>query len=420
MASPLSLIIQREYLERVKRKSFIITTILVPLLLAALCVLPALIMIFSSQETLTVNVIDRTGVIYDKLEGNEEITFVNAEQPLDKLRQDENNEVILVIGQNAVENPSKEITLYTRSSIAMMTDQYIQSQLKHAVEDIRLQEYNINNIREILDKVEANVSYSTILIDNEEEKETSSVLSYFLGITMDMVLYMFILLYGQMVMTSIIEEKNNRVLEIVVSSVKPSQLMLGKIVGVGAVAITQILIWAILIGACMGGIAPFLTSGAMADAPAEMTGALAQLTDPGFMLEIFVCTVLFFIGGFLFYSSIYAAIGSAVSNIQDASQLANIATVPVIIAIVASMAILNDPNSTFAFWMSIIPFTSPMSMMTRIPFGVPAWEIILSVVILYLSFAGMIWICQKVYRVGIFMYGKKPTFSELIRWARYK
>ncbi len=159
---------------------------------------------------------------------------------------------------------------------------------------------------------------------------------------------------------------------------------------------------------------------AEADGNAEFTAAMGQLADTGFITSLFVYLVLFFIGGYLFYSAIYAAIGSAVDNVQDASQLSTIATMPVIIGIVASMAILNNPNSTLSFWVSVFPFTSPMAMMSRLPYGVPMWEILLSLVVLYASFMALIWVCAKIYRVGIFMYGKKPTLMEIIRWARYK
>lgn len=237
---------------------------------------------------------------------------------------------------------------------------------------------------------------------------------------MDMMLYMFILIYGSMVMNSIIEEKNNRVLEIVVSSVKPSSLMLGKIIGIGLVAITQILIWAVILGACSAWLMPLAASIPTAETDAEVLSAIGQLSDFGYVASLFIYMILFFIGGYLFYSAIYAAIGSAVDNVQDASQLSTIATMPVIIGIIASMSVIQNPGSTMAFWISIFPFTSPMAMMSRLPFGVPFWEIALSLVLLYASFLFLIWLCAKIYRVGIFMYGKKPSFVEILRWARYK
>ena len=421
MANSLGLVIGREYFERVKRKSFIISTILVPVLMIALMAAPALFMLLGKSEQKTVQVVDNTGALAARLSGNDEITFVPASLPVDSLRADEGNEAILVIGSCAIDDPTHGITLLSRGSVSMMTDAYITGQLKNAIEDARLESYNIPDIKKILADVQADVRMSTVSIDQEKDTETSSEFSYFLALAMDMMLYMFIIIYGQMVMTSIIEEKNNRVLEIVVSSVKPFQLMLGKITGVGLVAITQILIWALLIGTATAVATPFLTPETLGgDVPVEIAGAISQFTEPGFLISLLIYTLLFFIGGFLFYASIYAAIGSAVSNVQDASQLSSIATMPVIIGIIGSMAIMNDPGSTLAFWISIIPFTSPMAMMARLPYGVPGWEIALSLLILYVAFIFMIWLCGKIYRVGIFMYGKKPTLLEIIKWARYR
>lgn len=421
MANSLGLVIGREYFERVKRKSFIISTILVPVLMIALMAAPALFMLLGKSEQKTVQVVDNTGALAARLSGNDEITFVPASLPVDSLRADEGNEAILVIGSGAIDDPTHGITLLSRGSVSMMTDAYITGQLKNAIEDARLESYNIPDIKKILADVQADVRMSTVRIDQEKDTETSSEFSYFLALAMDMMLYMFIIIYGQMVMASIIEEKNNRVLEIVVSSVKPFQLMLGKITGVGLVAITQILIWALLIGTATAVATPFLTPETLGgDVPVEIAGAISQFTEPGFLISLLIYTLLFFIGGFLFYASIYAAIGSAVSNVQDASQLSSIATMPVIIGIIGSMAIMNDPGSTLAFWISIIPFTSPMAMMARLPYGVPGWEIALSLLILYVAFIFMIWLCGKIYRVGIFMYGKKPTLLEIIKWARYR
>ena len=238
---------------------------------------------------------------------------------------------------------------------------------------------------------------------------------------MSLVLYMFVLIYGQMVMTSIIEEKNNRVLEVVVSSVSPSRLMMGKILGIGAVAVTQIVIWALLICSFTTWVMPSMLSSFLnGGSDLDLMQALTMLGDTGYILNLFALLILLLIGGYLFYSSIYAAIGSAVDNIQDASQLQTAAIMPIIIALVISMSVATDPNSPLAFWTSLVPFTSPMIMMMRIPFGIATWEIALSLGILYISIIGMIWIAAKIYRVGIFMYGKKPSLKELIRWINYK
>ncbi len=420
MKSSLSLIISREYLQRVRRKSFIITTLLVPILMIGLMVAPALIAMFSTPEAKTIAVIDDTGQIFSHLQDSDEITFESYTQPLDSARADADVEAILAIGANAVDRPNQSITLYYRGAPTLSTDSYIQSQLKDAIEELRLRAYNIENLRQILDEINVDLSYPTVRIDKEEDTGTSSMLSYFLSLLMDLMLYTFILIYGQMVMTSIIEEKNNRVLEIVVSSVKPATLMMGKVLGIGLVAITQILIWGLIISMCTIWVVPAVGASVSAGADAELIAAVGQLSDIGYITSLFTYMLLFFVGGYLFYSAIYAAIGSAVDNIQDASQLSTIPTLPIIIALVASMSVMQNPGSSLAFWLSMIPFTSPMTMMSRIAFDVPFWEIMLSLVLLYASFIGVIWIAAKIYRVGIFMYGKKPSFVEIIRWARYK
>ena len=308
-------------------------------------------------------------------------------------------------------------------STGLMTEDYISDQIETIIEDQRIEVLNMGDIKKILDDVKADVSLRSFRIGEEDEGESSAGLSYFLGLIMEMALYMFIILYGQMVMTSIIEEKNNRVLEVVVSSVSPNTLMMGKILGIGAVAITQILIWALLVcGTAILGL-PAIMSGVQAEAagtPEGLMSAMSLLAQPSFIIGMFGWMTLFLIGGYLFYSAIYAAIGSAVDNIQDASQLQTLAIVPVLAALILSFTVVNDPNSTLALWLSYIPFTSPLTMMMRLPFGVPVWQSVLSLVILGLSVLAVVWIAAKIYRVGIFMYGKKPTIKDLARWARYK
>lgn len=422
MKSALSIIISREYLERVKRKSFIITTILMPLIMLAMMVAPALIMALSGPEKQTIAVIDDSGIVAQRLQNEGDITFKPVNTQLADIKTDDNYQAILVIGKDVISAPDGNISLYTHGSPSMMTEKYISDQLADVIEDQRIRSYDIDNLKQILDEISVDVQMQTYRLDKEEETATSSILSYLLGTFMMLILYMFIMLYGQMVMTSIIEEKNNRVLELVVSSVKPTDLMMGKILGIGAVAITQILIWAVLLIGCSIWVMPLLSTSVAQSGSADpaMIQAVAQLADPSFMGQLLIFMVLFLIGGYLFYSSIYAAIGSAVDNIQDASQLTSIAIVPIMLALIISMSVVQDPNSALALWTSYIPFTSPMVMMARIPFGIPAWQSIISLAVLYISFIGMIWLAAKIYRVGIFMYGKKPTVAELIRWTRYK
>ncbi len=420
MNSKLMTIIAREYLERVKRKSFIISTILMPIFMVLLMVLPALIAVFSTPETKEIAVIDQSGVIASTLQNSDEARYIlKPSATLDDMLADDDYYGVLLIGSDIVENPSA-VTLYTHAAPSMQIEHDLSRQIKDAIERIRLRGYDIDNLSEILAAVNADVRLQTFRVDSDETSETSSSLSYAIGIIMSFMLYMFILLYGQMVMTSIIEEKNNRVLEIVVSSVRPTYLMLGKIVGIGLVAVTQILIWVVLVMSFAYWAMPALVSSLGQSADTEFMTALGVLGDKSYILSLAGYLLLFLIGGYLFYSSIYAAIGSAVDNIQDASQLQTVAILPIIIGMVLAPTVVADPNSGLAFWSSIIPFTSPMVMMARIPFGIPGWQTALSIVLLYLTFFFMIWLAAKIYRVGIFMYGKKPSLGELIRWARYK
>lgn len=419
MKNALGIIIAREYNERVKRKSFIISTILMPILMLGMMLVPTLMAILSGPEEKKIAVVDETGIIAPMLQNEGGVTFATTDAPLDSLKADETYDAILTIGPDAIANQSTGISLYTRSASSLQTEAFITDQISNSVRSIRIKSQNIENLDEILRQIEPNVDLTTFRIDQDEEKSTSSMLSYMLGMFTMLILYMFILLYGNMVMNSIIEEKSNRVLELVVSSVKPAQLMAGKIIGIGLVALTQILIWTVLVLACTVFLMPTMIGMASSSDP-SIAVAMSQLADVGFMSKLMLFMTLFLIGGYLFYASIFAAIGSAVDNIQDASQLQSIAVVPIIIAIVIAMSVVNDPNSSLAVWTSIIPFTSPMVMMARMPFGIPVWQEIVSAAVLFLSFIFMIWIAAKIYRVGIFMYGKKPSVMELVRWAKYK
>lgn len=416
MSRNLNIIISREYLSRVKRKSFIISTILMPIFMVGMMVAPVLIALTSTPENQLIAVIDDSGVVAKRLQNTEQVTFTPVTGELADFKANEDYDAILTINRDVVSSPKDAATLYTRGAPSIQTESFVTSQLDNIVRDLRIRAYNIDNLDQILREVEPNINLATFRIDKEEEESTSSGLSYGLGMFTMFILYMFIILYGQMVMTSIIEEKNNRVLELVVSSTKPFDLMMGKILGICLVAVTQIIIWAILLIAASMWLIPAITG---SNDP-EITAVIGQLSNPMFLVNIFGFMVLFLIGGYMFYSTIYAAIGSAVDNIQDASQLSTLAVIPVILALVISMAVVQDPNSTLAFWASIIPFTSPMVMMARLPFGIPLWQEILSLVVLYAGFVGMIWVAAKIYRIGIFMYGKKPTIKDLIKWTRYK
>lgn len=431
MRSSIGLIIEREYLERITKKSFIITTIIVPILMVGIMILPALLMAFNETEKESYAVIDNTGILTAHLESSENLSFEIIGDTLEAAKDDSRFAGVIVIGKDAVSRPS-DISVYMHDAAKMEQESYIRGQIKNAIETERLKAYNIENLNTILDEVNADVKLNFYRIDEEggDESIIDSTSSFFIGISIGFILYMFLIIYGQLVMSSIIEEKNNRVLEIVVSSVRPEQLMLGKIIGIGLVALTQIIIWGVILLICAALVIPMLIPAeviseassmtAQGGADMEMMKDIAMITDPGYIGSIFGWMILFIIGGFFLYASIYAAIGSAVDNIQDGSQLQTIAMIPIIISIACCTLVATDPNSTVAFWLSIIPFTSPIVMMTRIPFGIPVWEIVLSIVLLYAGFVFMVWFAAKIYRVGIFMYGKKPSIKELIKWARYK
>ena len=414
------IIINREYWERVRRKSFIFTTLLMPFIFVGLMALPTLVATLSGPEDKKVAVVDKTGYISKSLLGNESMIFEISDQPVDSLREREDLDAILVIPEGVVENPN-DILMYVNGSPSPQTEMFISQILKSTIEEQRLGKYNIEGLDKIIEDVHADVHIRTIRIDGEQDQESSSIASYIIGIVLCMILYMFIMLYGQMVMTSIIEEKGNRVLELIVSSVKPTNLMLGKLLGIGAVAVTQILIWAIIIGVFSFAVMPSLLTGAIASSSnVELSQMLSAVGDPAFVMGLFGLLTLYLILGYLFYSGIYAAIGSSVDNIQDAGQLQVFAIVPIILGMVFSMSVINDPGSNLAVVLSMIPFTSPMVMMARLPFGVPGWQIMVSILILLVSMLLLVWIAAKIYRVGIFMYGKKPNLRDLVRWARYK
>ena len=433
----IGIIIAREFNERVRKKSFIITTILMPVLMLGMMAAPTLMMLFAKGETKELLVIDQSSLIAPNLEGDGELVFIPSTESLEQARANQDVFGVLWIGEDIVDNPSN-VKLYTNSSSSMSLEENLSSQMERIIEHERLQRYDIDNLEQIMKDVKVNVTLTNFRNDlaeeGKDEEATSSVIAYLLGLVLGMMLYMFLIIYGSMVMTSVIEEKGSRVLDVLVSSVSPFQLMMGKILGVAAVAVTQIAIWGVLVCGLGSALLPALMpqdvmqsveavqAGAMTSAQAgidaDMLSAISFATDTGRLVMMFVWLLLFLVGGFLFYSAMFAAVGSAVDSIQDANQLQTPITVPIILALILAMSVFNDPNSPLAFWGSIIPLTSPVVMMARIPFDIPTWQILLSLVLLYLSVAGMAWVAGKIYRVGIFMHGKKPSFKELLSWVK--
>lgn len=441
MKNKIGIIIGREFNERVRKKSFIITTLLTPLLIIGLMVAPTLLMTYSSSETKKIAVVDDSGIIAPQLYSNEEVQFEHLQLPIETVRQlpPEAYFAILHICKDIMSNPTAA-RLYTDTSVGMGLETGICSQIESIIEAEKLKSYNIENIQQILAQIETKVSLQTFKSSADQEKEesaTSSIVATVIAYILSFMLYMFLIIYGAMVMQSVIEEKNNRVLEVMVSSVRPFQMMLGKILGVASVAVVQILTWLVIILVAGAFLVPALlpeditaaiammqqgaSAGVVApDADVDLLQALLTLTDIGYIAKIFATLLLFMVGGFLLYAAMFAAVGSSVDNPQDAQQLQLPITLPIILALIIMINVIYDPTSEIAFWFSMIPFTSPIVMMARIPYDIPMWEIIVSLILLYATFAVTVWGAAKIYRVGILMHGKKPTLKELWRWMRYK
>ncbi len=424
----IQLIIAREFGERARKKSFIITTLLMPILMIGLMIAPSLMMLMDTAEQKQVVVIDRSGVVGDKLQSGGEVLF-SVQNDLSKAEacsiygEDSGIFGILYIGSEVEHRDS--VQLITNSSSSMMLEESIASQISAIVEAEKLKAYNIENLDQILASVATNIELSTFENNGTGEVETmestSSGINYILGMLLGMLLYMIIIIYGQMVLTSVVEEKSSRVIDVMVTSCTPFQIMIGKILGIALVAVTQIAIWAVLVIGASKFLIPALFSPEVAATNDMMMQALmGTLGNTSYIAGLFGYLLLFILGGFLLYASLYAAAGSAVDSVQDGQQFNTIIMMPIILALIVMMSVFNDPNSSVAFWFSIIPFTSPIVMIARIPFGIPTWEVVVSLVLLYATFLFVAWFAAKIYRIGIFMHGKRPSWRELWQWTKMK
>ena len=440
MKSKIGIIIGREFNERVRKKSFILTTLLTPLLMLGLMTAPLLISQYSEENKKQIVVVDDTKAIGTHLQNTEEIEFVQTDLPIEAARGEFSDMfAILHIGSDIIENPNAA-RLYTNSTASITLEQNIAAQLKMVIESIKLQQQNIENLPQIMSEVKSDVKLQSLSNDDETSdngaKSKSSIVATVIAYALSFMLYMFILLYGVMVMQSVIEEKNSRVLEVMVSSVQPMEMMLGKILGVACVALLQIAIWIILIVGVGCIVLPelipeeismavsMLQQGASPEtiqstADMGLLQAIATLTDVAYLAKILISLLVFMIGGFLLYAALFAAIGSAVDTPQDAQQLQTPVTITIILSIMVMLSVINDPTSSLAFWFSMIPLTSPIVMMARIPYDIPTWEIFLSLGILLATFILVVWCAGKIYRVGILMHGNKPSLKELWKWMRY-
>ena len=434
----IGLIIKREYMTRVRKRSFLILTFLGPILMAAIYIIPIMLALNSSNENMRIAVVDESHWFEDRFTGTKEHTFVNMpNQPIDSVKELVKSgifDMAVYVPPTQLNIPSNAV-VYSIRQVPMEVENYISNVMKKEIEDQKLMAKGVDP--EIVSAVKTDVNLQIMRMDDKgNEKETFTKVQFALGIGLSMLVYMFIIFFGGQVMQGVSEEKTNRIIEVIISSVKPFQLMMGKIIGVSLVALTQFVLWILLTGALYLGFSAFmglsspeiLSSGTvlsqqissndiMNNEAVQNIIQIAHSIDFGTIIR---CFLIFFILGYLLYATLYAAIGSLVDNNTDSQQFTLPVTVPLIVAIISSFYIVNNPDSSLSVWLSMIPFTSPISMMVRIPFGVPIWQIVLSVVILAGTFVAMTWFAAKIYRTGILMYGKKLSYKEIFKWLKYK
>lgn len=444
------IIIRREFLSRVKKKSFIIMTILTPLLMGAIMIVPGLLASMGDTTVKKIAVVDNTKMFVNKLQNTDNINYeyITADDFAEYKANMEAKGVnaILLIDPTIINNP-KGAKIYSNEDVSIETSSKIESSMEDIIKGEKMKTFNIQNIDVLLEKIKSKVNLTTIKLDeNGNEKQTNTVVIMGIAYVFGFMMYLFIFIFGSQVMRGVIEEKSNRVVEVIISSVKPIQLMMGKIIGVAAVGLVQFLIWIILSIGIFIGVQSYMADsyakklGQKTEVTSVMSSPSAAQVNPADMAKIqeeygdtakifssiserivpiIIYFIIFFIGGYLLYSSLFAAVGSAVDNETETQQFMLPITIPIILALMVMMHTFQNPNSPISFWFSIIPFTSPIVMMARIPFEIPTWEIIMSIVILYATIFGTIWLSSKIYRTGILMYGKKTSFKEMIKWIRH-
>ena len=443
-------IIAREYLTRVKKKSFLLTTFLVPVLFAAMCILPSVIMFMAKDTGKKMAVIDNSGIVMSYLVDTDEVDyedFTGHDADSLKLQFDTYGlDALVVVSEIDPATKSLSVASYSFKPMSVTMKEGLQSRIDDAVEDYRLAQYEISDLKQIMEDVKSDVSIATYTLGEEgEEKITSSEVYMIISMVLSIIIYMFIAMFSGMVMQSVIEEKASRVVEVLVSSVKATELMFGKIIGVACVALTQFFLWILLTVVLVGGVSAFVGLDTLMGDPAQqeqmmqMAGSMggvdmAQMADMAAQEEglgaiistlkdinygqLIFAFIIYFALGYLLYASFFAAIGSAVENEADTTQLQMPVTVPLLLAFFIALYAFNAPDSQLVWWGSMIPFTSPIVMLARIPFGVPMWELGLSIALLAVTFLACGWLSAKIYKIGILMFGKKTTFKDLWKWLK--
>ncbi|MBR4980378.1 MAG: ABC transporter permease [Bacteroidales bacterium] len=457
--SKIGIIISREYSTRVKKKSFIISTFLVPFLLAMMIVVPMLIAMFSSDnKTYNIAVSDESGVVAEKLENSKTVNYTVIDPATaedvrkDLAKSDAYYGLLKISPLDSLNNA--EISIYANEQVNLSLKNQIQGEVNDILSANKLTSYDIPNLDDVLKNMENKSSVKTFQVkENEEEEKQTEVGAYMvIGYISSFLIYMFIFMFGGMVMQGVIEEKNNRIIEVIVSSVKPMQLMIGKIVGIALVALTQFAAWIVLtflivtgvtlatggskvmdnaaqvqnVTMGMGGDAAAVAMDEIApdngedSSPMSVIGPVLNTLKSMNIIGIVVTFLLYFILGYLLYASMFAAVGACVDNQADTQSLMLPITIPLIIGLFIMLSAFQNPHSTIAVWGSIIPFTSPMVMVARFAYGVPMWQYFLSLALLFGTFLFMGWVSSKIYRIGILSYGKKAGWKDIFKWLKFK
>ena len=444
-------IISREYMTRVKKKSFLLITFLGPIFFAAIAVLPSIIMFMAEDKGKQIAVIDNSGIVLEKLTDSQAVSYVDyTGSDADSVKSNLSSiglDALVVVSPLDTVARSVSVAAYSESPLSVDLKERISSQVDEAVEEYRIALYDVGDLKQIMQDVKSDISISTYTLGEDgEEKISSSEVYMIISLILSMIIYFFIAMFSGLVMQSVIEEKASRVVEVLVSSVKATELMFGKIIGVACVALTQFLLWIVLTVVLVSGISAFVGLDSMMSDPAQteqmmdMAGqmggvdmeqmtAVAQDGELGAVLstlkdinygQMIFGFMIYFVLGYLLYASFFAAIGSAVENEADTQQLQMPVTIPLMIGFFIAFYAFKAPDSAVVFWGSMIPFTSPIVMLARIPFGVPMWELALSIAILVGTFVACGWASAKIYQIGILMFGKKTTFKDLWKWLKQK
>ena len=445
-------IISREYLVRVQKKSFLLTTFLVPVLFAAVCILPSVIMLMAKDKGKEIAVVDQSGIVMPYLVNNESVTYKDYSLQVVEDKKAFVNEtgVDALVVISPIDSVSKTISVasYSEKPLSIELTDEVRSKVDDAMEDYRIAQYDIADLKAIMEDIKVNTPMSTYVFDESgQEKESSFEVPMIISMVLSMVIYMFVMMFCGMVMQSVIEEKSSRVVEVLVSSVKATELMFGKIIGVACVALTQFFLWIVLTVVLVSGFSAFVGFDTLMGDPAQteqmmemtsqmggvdmadMTAKMSEENGFGTILntlkdfnwgQMLFAFVVYFILGYLLYASCYAAVGSAVENEADTQQLQMPLTIPLMIAFFVALYAFKAPDSSIVWWGSMIPFTSPIIMLARIPYGVPTWELALSIALLALTFIACGWASAKIYKIGILMFGKKTTFKDLWKWLKMK